>query len=92
MAFGPAAIPELAEVIKDKDSVGRRSGFSSEWAEAAVPCLAKLLKQDDVEVRVAAAFALKQIGASGNGDPGPHRIAAGYRCGGARGGHQTPFD
>ncbi len=74
--IGPAAIPGLAEVLKDHDSGIRISAvmalsFMGQDARPAVPSLLNLLRDHDAEVRHTAALTLAGIGAE------PERIIPG---------------
>ena len=65
--IGPAAVPALAEALKDKDarvrfSTGRALGEIGPAAKAAVPALIQALKDEDGSVRYQTVLALGKIG------------------------------
>jgi HEAT repeat protein len=71
--IGPAAVPALAELLRDPGAGVRRSaavalGRIGPEAAAAVPALVELLRDPAADVRLSAAAALKQID-----EPGGHR-------------------
>ena len=74
--IGPAAIPGLADVLKDRDSRVRMSAVMAfalmgKEAKPAVPSLLNLLNDRDAEVRHTTALTLAAIGAE------PEKIIAG---------------